>query len=208
MSIPTVHERSCIIQESVAEEPRENDILQQESTSASGNLEKIRDILFGEQARAHERRFEQLEQHLLREAADLRQDLKRRFDTLEAYIKNEVDALTSRFAQEQDTRGQSVNRLGEELTVLTTALGTTARQLEQRTTEIQTQFQRQLAERVDALENEMLARQAQVTSAFDRTVHELRAEKTDRSALAALFMEASKQLSEDQAGLPRARPKS
>ncbi len=63
------------------------EVTHSDDLSASGNLDKIRDILFGAQAREHERRFAQLEQHLIREAADLRNDLKRRFETLEGYIK-------------------------------------------------------------------------------------------------------------------------
>lgn len=62
---------------------------------ASGNLDKIRDSLFGTQACDRERRFAQLEQHLIREATDLRIDLKCRFDSLETGIKKEVDALTA-----------------------------------------------------------------------------------------------------------------
>ena len=67
---------------------------------ASGNLDKIRDSLFGTQACTRERRFAQLEQHLIREATDLRTDLKCRFDPLEADIKKEVDALTASLLKE------------------------------------------------------------------------------------------------------------
>ena len=61
---------------------------------AATSIRKIRDILFGAQARDYERKFATLEEQLLKESADLRNDLKRRFDSLELYIKKEVEAIT------------------------------------------------------------------------------------------------------------------
>jgi uncharacterized phage infection (PIP) family protein YhgE len=165
--------------------------------SASGNLDKIRDILFGAQAREHERHFAQLEQHLIREASDLRNDLKRRFETLESYIKKEVDALTSRLTKEQEVRGESVTSLTQELTHLAATLENRARQLEMQATQAQTHVLQQLTERTGELATDVRARHAETTSALKQAVHELRAEKTDRATLAAILMEASKRLSDD-----------
>jgi NTP pyrophosphatase (non-canonical NTP hydrolase) len=165
--------------------------------SASGNLDKIRDILFGAQAREHERHFAQLEQHLIREASDLRNDLKRRFETLESYIKKEVDALTSRLTKEQEVRGESVTSLTQELTQLAATLENRARQLEMQAAQAQTHVLQQLTERTSELATDVRTRHAEATSALKQAVHDLRAEKTDRAALAAILMEASKRLSDD-----------
>jgi len=171
--------------------------------SASGNLDKIRDILFGAQAREHERRFAQLEQHLIREATDLRNDLKRRFDTLEGYIKKEIDALTSRLTREQEVRGESVTSLAQELTHLAAALEEKARQLEMQAAQARTHVLQQLTERTSELATDVRARHAEATSALKQAVHDLRAEKTDRMTLAAILMEASKRLSNDDANSVR-----
>lgn len=82
---------------------------------ASGNLDKIRDILFGAQARDYERKFATLEEQLLKESADLRNDLKRRFDSLELYIKKEVEAITERVKTEQTGQVDSLKELSSEL---------------------------------------------------------------------------------------------
>jgi hypothetical protein len=156
-------------------------------------------ILFGAQAREHERRFAQLEQHLIREATDLRNDLKRRFDSLEVYIKKEVDGLTNRLTSEQQVRGESVTKLTQELTQLAKTLENKARQLESQAAEVQTEFLRRLAERTNELATDVRARHAEATSALDRAVQDLRAEKTDRATLATILMEASKRLSDDDA---------
>jgi hypothetical protein len=64
---------------------------------------------------------------------------------------------------------------------------------------VQTEFLRRLAERTNELATDVRARHAEATSALDRAVHDLRAEKTDRATLAAILMEASKRLSDDDA---------
>ena len=167
--------------------------------SASGNLDKIRDILFGAQAREHDRRFAQLEQHLIREATDLRNDLKRRFESLELYIKKEVDALTSRLMKEQEVRGESVTKLTQNLTQLATTLEEKARQLEIQAGQAQSHVLQQLTERTSELASEVRARHAESESALNQAVQNLRAEKTDRATLAAILLEASQRLSSDQA---------
>ncbi|CUS35261.1 hypothetical protein [Candidatus Nitrospira nitrificans] len=167
--------------------------------SASGNLDKIRDILFGAQAREHDRRFAQLEQHLIREASDLRNDLKRRFESLELYIKKEVDALTSRLTKEQEVRGESVTNLTKDLTQLAATLETKARLLDMQATQAQAHVLRQLTERTSELATDVRARHAEATSALNQAVRDLRAEKTDRATLAAILLEASQRLSDDEA---------
>ncbi len=167
--------------------------------SASGNLDKIRDILFGAQAREHDRRFAQLEQHLIREASDLRNDLKRRFESLELYIKKEVDALTSRLTKEQEVRGESVTNLTKDLTQLAATLETKARLWDMQATQAQAHVLQQLTERTSELATDVRARHAEATSALNQAVRDLRAEKTDRATLAAILLEASQRVSGDKA---------
>jgi uncharacterized protein YoxC len=178
---------------------KEGPVSHPDEPSASGNLDKIRDILFGEQAREHDRRFAQLEQHLIREAADLRNDLKRRFESLELYIKKEVDALTSRLSKEQEVRGESVTKLTQDLTQLAATLEEKARQLEKQSSEAQSHVLQQLTQRTNELADDVRARHADATSALEGAVRDLRAAKTDRAALAAILLEASQRLSNGEA---------
>lgn len=179
--------------------PNKDEFLHPDDPSASGNLDKIRDILFGAQAREHDRRFAQLEQHLLREATDLRHDLKRRFESLELYIKKEVEALTNRLSKEQNVRGESVTRLTQDLTQLAATLEEKARRLEQQASQAQSYLLQQLTEQTGELAADVRARHAEATSAIERAVRDLRAEKTDRTALAAILLEASQRLANEEA---------
>jgi len=174
-----------------------NEYADREDPTASGNLDKIREILFGAQARDHERRFAQLEQELRQEASDLRADLKRRFDILEGYIKQEVDNLSTKLTQEQELRGGAVRNLSQDLLQLTTALDHKTRHLEGQTVQAQRDLHQQFTARAAELATDIRTCQQDVSAALHQAVQELRAEKTGRRALAAILMEASKRLSED-----------
>ena len=205
MSRSTSTDQSVVAHRSQTEHSvREHTASSPDDPSASGNLDKIRDILFGAQAREHDRRFAQLEQHLLREATDLRTDLKRRFESLELYIKKEVEALTNRQTKEQEARGESVTKLTQALTQLAGTLEAKAHQLEQQANQAQTHVLQQLTARTSELADDVRARHAETTSALERAVQDLRAEKTDRAALAAILLEASQRLSNNEASASQA----
>ncbi|MFI5179118.1 MAG: hypothetical protein ACHQO8_11165, partial [Vicinamibacterales bacterium] len=59
----------------------------------TGNLDKVRDILFGGQARDIDRRFQRIEERLLKETADLKDDVRKRLSALEQFMKQESATL-------------------------------------------------------------------------------------------------------------------
>ena len=69
-----------------------------------GNVDKIRDILFGTQMRDYDGRFSRFEERLLKETSDLREDTKRRIATLEGFVKAETQALADQIKAEQGER--------------------------------------------------------------------------------------------------------
>jgi len=73
-----------------------------------GNIDKIRDILFGGHIRDYEKRFMRVEERLTKESLDLREDTRRRFESLEQFIKSEFAALAERLQAEQHTRDEAM----------------------------------------------------------------------------------------------------
>ena len=103
-------------------EPARNTNTPQFSSADIGdtnNLAKVRDLLFGNQMRDMEKRFTRLEERLVKECAQLWDETKKRLDSLEIYIKKEVESLTERYKNEQDEREQSIQSLAEEQKNLT-----------------------------------------------------------------------------------------
>ena len=176
-----------------------------QSTSKSGgeSLDKVRDILFGSQSREYEKRFARLEDRLLKEASDLREDIKRRFDTLEVYIKKEVEALATRLKLEQEERSESAKTLSAELNDTARTFEKKTGQLGEHLTSSQRELREQILEQSKNLSDEIRQKHESMAAVVERTTSELRDEKTDRAALASLFMEVAMRLN-NEFKIPRA----
>ena len=169
-----------------------------EEHAAGTNLDKIRDILFGAQVRDHERRFAKLEAQLLAEAAQLRNDLKERFASLEQYIRKEVDTVTGRLTAEEQDRTDAVGRLTTELQTLAGVLQQTATQLREQSEQAHHDLRTQLQNQATSLSGDFTQQHAALSATLDDAVRQLSHQKTDRASLATLFQELSQRLSHDQ----------
>src|SRR3712207_6146483 len=114
------------------------------SLGEASNIDKIRDILFGVQMRDYEKRFSRLEERLLKEASDLRDETRKRFDALETFVKNEFEALTGRLQSEQRTRDDSVQAVARELQNTGQALERKLAEFEEQTTRTQRDLRQQI----------------------------------------------------------------
>ena len=166
-------------------------------TAGAGNLEKIRDILFGAQVHDFEKRFTRLEERLLKETSDARVETKKRFDALEAFIKKEVESLSERIKTEQSERTESGKEISRELREAVRGLEKKLAQLDDVTTRSQRELRQQILDQSKALTEEIRTRIRESATALSKELKELRSEKTDRAALAGLFTEAAMRLSND-----------
>src|SRR5690349_5731061 len=83
--------------------------------SGAGNVDKIRDILFGSQMRDYETRFARLEEAVAKETNEIRETNRRRFDQLEQFVKREFEALESRLKTEREERSDAGSQQSREL---------------------------------------------------------------------------------------------
>ena len=86
-----------------------------EDDAAAGNVDKIREIIFGGQMRDYDRRFSKLEQRLLKESEHLRRDLDKRIDDLESLVRNELSKLGEHLQKERAERMDGDKKLRKEL---------------------------------------------------------------------------------------------
>lgn len=167
--------------------------------SETGNLDKIRDILFGNQVRDYEQRFTRLEEHLIKECSNLRDDTKKRLDSLEAYIKNEVDSLTTRLRSEQTERQEAVTGINQEIQNLATALERKIAQLDEQTSQNQRDLRQQILDQSKRLDDDLQQNHTELLAALEREAKELQTQKTDRSSLARLFADLAIRLDQESA---------
>jgi hypothetical protein len=99
----------------------------------TGNVEKIRDILFGTQMREYESRFARLEENIVKEIHDVREDTRKHFEALEAHLKYEIEALLLRLKSERDERTDSSEQAARDVATLGNALGKKISELDDRT---------------------------------------------------------------------------
>lgn len=86
-----------------------------DALAGSGNVEKIRDILFGGQMRDYDRRFEMIEQRAEAELTRTRNELTKRVDSFESYTKKELEKLTAKYLQEKKERMEAVKSIERSL---------------------------------------------------------------------------------------------
>ena len=186
---------------SPAEQPVENDGRAQILRGGAGNVDKIRDILFGSQMRDYEARFARLEETVVKETVEIRETNKRRFEQLESYIKREFETIQARFKSERDERLDAAGQHSRELKELSDSLSRRIRDLDDRSSSVERDLRSQLMQQQRDLTDEMRASHDEIVSLLEKRYHELRDSKTDRAALSTLFTEVALRLS-DQFRIP------
>ena len=161
------------------------------------NLEKIRDILFGAQVHDFEKRFARLEERLLKETSDARAETKKRFETLESFIRKEIEALGERLKSEQEERSDAVKEFSKELRDSARSLDKRIAQLDEVTSKNQRELRQQVLDQSKALTDEIRARNKETTTVLSKEIGELRVGKTDRAALAGLLTDLAVRLSNE-----------
>jgi len=167
------------------------------SEADGASLEKVRDLLFGVHMRDNDRKFARLEERLAKETSDLRDDVKKRLAAIENLIRQEVESLSERLKTEQDERSTAAKDLGREL-------NESARTFERRASQLDDQIARglrdvrqQLHDQQQGMSDELRTLADDFVARLSRESQELRGDKADRSALAALFTEMAMRLNDE-----------
>ena len=162
-----------------------------------GNIDKIREILFGGHMRDYDRRFSRVEEQLIKESLELREDTRKRFEALEAFVKAEFAALTDRLQSEQRTRDDGVSGLWRGVHESSQALSAKLVEAQEQTARAHSELRQQILSQSRDLNDEMRRKQEEVTALIQREVADLNHGKTDRSSLATLLTEMAMRLNND-----------
>jgi len=160
----------------------------------SGNVDRIRNILFGSQMRDYDGRFQKLEERLAREATELRGELQHQLQALEAFMKGEAESMTNRVKTEQSERGQAVERLAHEMTETAKGLELKINNLDSQAAKDIRDLREQLLEQSKALSAEMKDKHDQMKGHLDREAGQIRDAMTGREALAEMLTEVALRL--------------
>jgi hypothetical protein len=165
--------------------------------AGGGNLEKIRDILFGAQVHDFEKRFARLEERLMKETSDARAETRKRFESLESFIKKEIESLGERLKAEHEERSEAGKEISRELRDTSRNLDKRIAQLDELTTKNQRELRQQVLDQSKALMEEIRLRNRETTTALTKEITELRTAKADRAALAGMLTDVAVRLTSD-----------
>lgn len=164
-----------------------------------GSVDKIRDIIFGNQMRDYEKRFSRLEERLMGEIKDLRVETGKRLDSIEQFIKKEIESLSERLDAEQKQRAEKDEALSKDLKENIGSVSKTIERLDEKQIKDSRDLRQQLLDQSKNLSNQILDKHKESSHALDQNVQELREDKVDRSALSELLMEMAVRMSDELA---------
>jgi hypothetical protein len=156
---------------------------------SSGSLDKIRDILFGTQVREYDKRFSRLEERLLKECTELREDTKKRMDALEVYIRQEVESIAEVVKKLQVDRDEALKELAQENKHQVELLEKKLFDLDEQTNKLARDLRQQILEQSKNTNDDIGKKYAEILATVERETQEIRRDKTNRITLSALFAE-------------------
>ena len=162
-----------------------------------GNIDKVRDILFGGQMRDYERRFIKLEERLLQETSELKDEVRKRLAALEQFMKQEAASLADRIKTEHEERTDATKDLAREQRESTKALEKKTGALDDAIGKAQRELRQQLLELQQRMSDDMRQKIDDVLARLTQEANELRNDKTDRAALASLLTEMALRLTNE-----------
>ncbi len=165
--------------------------------SEGENIDKIRDILFGSQTRQMEKKLTAMEDMIHKEIVSLRSETKTTLDTLEQFLRKEMQSLSDQLKRKKEDRGESVDNLSEKITDVKKVMEKRFGQLNDKVIKDQRETQEQILAQSKNLLEEMHHKNDTLQNRLDQSVEELSREKTDRLALANLLMEAAMRLKDE-----------
>jgi hypothetical protein len=153
------------------------------------SLDKVRDILFGSQMRTVETRMQGLEERLRREHEAMKADFSKQVESLDAFIRGEVQILTERLGAERTKRTEELKALAAEIKESIRALEKRHVKLEEAGNMADAGLRDQLLMQSKAAAAELAKLGERLGAELQRSHQELKSTKTDRTALSTLFTE-------------------
>ena len=100
----------------------------------------------------------------------IRDDIKKRLDSLEMYVKQEVESLNESLTTEQSQRDDATKEVAQELRDWTKYLEKKIGQLDDKSNQRQRELRQQILEQSKSLDDDMRQKYESILSVIDREV--------------------------------------
>jgi chromosome segregation ATPase len=160
-------------------------------------VDKIRDLLFGNQMQDYDRRFSKLEERFHQRFKEIESDAARNLNTFEVNTKKQVESLASQLREEKDLRADADKEIDRTLREQGQSADKRLRSLSDQVSQLERDMADRLMADVQSLREEIKRRHEDIQHTIEKMFAELSNVKTDRNLLAGLFLEVAKCLSQD-----------
>lgn len=163
-------------------------------------VDKIRDLLFGNQMQDYDRRFSKLEERVLQRFKDVESEAKRNLEMYELNAKKQIDSLAGQLRNEKDSRADADKEIDRNLREQNQALEKQVRALSDQLSELERDVSDRINRNDHSLREEIKQKNEGVQMLIEKMFADLSNVKTDRNLLAGLFVEVAKALNQDPVG--------
>ncbi|MDH3645211.1 MAG: hypothetical protein OER80_00370 [Gammaproteobacteria bacterium] len=161
------------------------------------NVDKIREILFGGQMRDYQHRFDALESTISTANEHLRNDLSNRIESLEGFVRREMELLGERLMNERRERSEERDTSAAENQEIRRRLEDSLSRLDEQTAQEARAIRGALQAKSLELINVIQQSRDDFNSMLSRQANQLEERKVGREDLAALLSEVAMRLNRE-----------
>jgi hypothetical protein len=160
----------------------------------SGNVDRIRDILFGNQMRDYDGRFHKLHERVSQETGEIRADLQRQLQAFETFLKGELESMMNRLRGEHAERTHAMEQLGQQMAETARGLELKIGNLDNQTAQDIRDLRERLLYQSKALSDEFKEKHEQLKTHLEHESTQIRDSMTGRESLAEMLSELALRL--------------
>lgn len=160
-----------------------------------GNLDQIREILFGEQVRRRDAHLLQLESSFDQKIERLQKEMMAQFGDIKKILEQTSADMTESLNIEKEQRSGAHEDLSQQLHEFT-------KQIQERVDQGEKEIKTQMQDQLTRLQKEVDGQHRDAVASVDRMIADLKSQKADSEDLSSLFAEISSRLS----GAPKEIP--
>ena len=166
------------------------------STEVAG-VDKIRDLLFGNQMQDYDRRFSMLEERFLQRFREIEAETARNISFLESSAKKQMESFAAELREEKDLRIDADKEIERIERDHNDTIEKRLRSMSEQLTRLEREQADRLTQEVQSLRDELKRRNEDIQHMIEKMFAELSSVKTDRNLLASLFLEVARCLNQD-----------
>jgi hypothetical protein len=160
-------------------------------------VDKIRDLLFGNQMQDYDRRFSMLEERFLQRFREIESESARNLGSFESSAKKQMESLATQLREEKDLRTDADKEIERNQREHNDTVEKRLRSTSEQPSRLERDQADHLAQEVQSLREEIKRKTEDIQHTLEKMFAELSNVKTDRNLLAGLFVEVARCLNQD-----------